>query len=107
MSRTTQYIGLNKSGRGYVQPLTEINQEDNFCLGMFYEPVPLGVWYFKGMLVKEVEQETPWSSGPMIFTCLEDSDGNRYCEWTRKEMPREFYENPHPEYDDEKGEIYI
>jgi len=33
----------------------------------------------------EVVQAEPWSSGPVIFTCLE-VDGERIGEWPQKEI---------------------
>jgi len=38
---------------------------------------------------KEVAQAESWSSGPCIFLCLEDMDGNRYGEWLEDEIEKE------------------
>ena len=91
--RTTQYIGLTKRAQDFVADLQPIAGSKNNTLGMFQEEVPLGEWVgelpdfvlhtcgikecktFTGVKlpvkVKEIEQASPWSSGPMIFTCLE------------------------------------
>jgi hypothetical protein len=77
MSRSTQFIGLTQRAekwleyhgafRDNVVPATE-------CTGMFGEDLPMGVWGLvyrgKAVSVREVVQDEPWSSGPMIFTCL-------------------------------------
>ncbi len=56
--------------------------EDASHLGMFDD----GPWLLEykmkdDKILKEVEQETIWSSGPCIFLCLEDEEGNRLFEW--------------------------
>ena len=77
MSRSTQYIGLNDVGENCIVGMEET----------YYEAV----------------QAEPWSSGPMIFTCLENQDGKRYGEWKRQERtPIEY-----SEYDYDTGIIWI
>jgi hypothetical protein len=39
-----------------------------------------------GSKVKEVVQACPWSSGPMIYLCLEDEHGNKMFPWPEEEM---------------------
>lgn len=77
MSRSTQFIGLNSQAKEYVQDLEKI-ETDNYTLGMFDEEVKLGKWKapkeishveYPTFLMESVQQ-APWSSGPMIFTCL-------------------------------------
>ena len=54
---------------------------------MFEEIIPLGCWRDKdGFIYREVVQEEIWSSGPMIFTCLEKETGKRFCEWNENEL---------------------
>lgn len=77
MSRTTQYIGLNEYAKNFVRNAIKTEIIPNMATGMFdepiegtryYMPVPKGPntsYYFD----EEVQAE-PWSSGPMIFTCL-------------------------------------
>jgi hypothetical protein len=69
--RTTQYIGLNALALEFVATLEKLDIK-HFTTGMFEEEVPLGVWKdTDGTIYKEVVQIEPWSSGPMIFTCVE------------------------------------
>lgn len=50
--------------------------------GMFDDGPDLTEYKLKdGSMVREVVQAVPWSSGPCIFLCLEDSDGNKMFEW--------------------------
>jgi len=103
MSRSTQYIGLNDVGENCIVGMEEV-ETDNHTNGMFDEKVPLGEWHsVHGLRFKEVQQFVIWSSGPMIFTCLENQDGKRYGEWKRQERtPIEY-----SEYDDDTGIIWI
>jgi hypothetical protein len=81
--RTTQYIGLNALAIEYTTTMNlQIQDKRHFTLGMFDEEVPLSMWmHSDGSIYKEIEQCSPWSSGPMIFTCLEDEDGNKLFQW--------------------------
>ena len=55
--------------------------------GMNDEELSLYIYDIKdGTTLKEVEQASPWSSGPVIFTCLEDENGNRRFQWTDEEI---------------------
>lgn len=86
MSRSTQYIGLTQAALDFVEQCQELPSE--LCTyGMFDEEIPLRRWAMHpviakdypergGMEIREVQQEVPWSSGPMIFTCLELDWGN-------------------------------
>jgi len=80
MSRETQYIGLNKYAHDFVKNaiktetyiMTQGMFGENIEGTIYYMPVPypeLDVneeYYYK-----EIVQYEPWSSGPMIFTCLQ------------------------------------
>lgn len=87
--RTTQFIGLNALAREYTrnhlflcQNYKTLEGLDNYTYGMFNEIIPLSVWeHIDGSIYKEVVQVEPWSSGPMIFTCLMDEDGNTLFQW--------------------------
>jgi len=79
--RCTQYIGLTDRAKEYVKDLKEM-ESDESTHGMFpdVEVIKLRRWdvpeKFKGDIwpdrcIREVVQAVPWSSGPMIFTCLE------------------------------------
>jgi hypothetical protein len=68
-------------------------QADHHATGMFGEPVQLGKWesppdsLLGACIVREVVQIEPWSSGVMIFTCLEAEFGNgqktTLCQWVQ------------------------
>jgi len=78
MSRSTQYIGLNDYAKDYVKNATSIEYYD-MTKGMFDEIIKGKIYHMpipegpnKDLILKEVVQDSPWSSGPMIFTCLEE-----------------------------------
>ncbi len=84
--RMTQYIGLNQAGRLFVKDLEEV-VTSNETTGMFGEGVPLGEWRsVVGHRIKEIVQCEIWSSGPMIFTCIEHENGLTYCKWSEKDL---------------------
>lgn len=99
--RTTQYIGLHHGATKYLvnngfKPIPT----DNQTTGMFGEPVPLGEWNNEqGAHIREVVQAEPWSSGPMIFTCLQ-RDGQQLCKWEEDE-------NISNEFSYEDGKFYV
>jgi len=63
--------------------------EDASSLGMFDDGPELSAYRLKnGQCVKEVVQCVPWSSGPMIFLCLEKEDGTRMFEWSDEEIEK-------------------
>lgn len=76
--RSTQYIGLNDYAKGYVKNAISVETYD-MTTGMFDEIVRGKVYHMpvpegpnnKDFILTEVVQDSPWSSGPMIFTCLE------------------------------------
>lgn len=84
MSHTTQYIGLTRHARSFVGGLRCVDDPTNYTYGMSDEDVVyLGTWRDAntGEVYREFEQVSPWSSGPMIFTCLIDSQGRKSFEW--------------------------
>jgi hypothetical protein len=93
MSRSTQWIGLTGAASEFIQ---SFNQEykGRYTTGMFEEELALATYTnpANGEVYKEVVQCVPWSSGPMIFTCLEDADGNKLFSWIedREMRGREF-----------------
>jgi len=113
--RTTQYIGLNKYARDYVEDAlkTEVYEMTSGMFGeqvmgtIYYMPTPEGPNSEYRLI--ETEQVVPWSSGPMIFTCLrgilvkesgQEIDMDKYFEW----MLDPSIQN---EYDDETGRYYV
>jgi len=55
--------------------------------GMFDDGPDLHEYILKdGQRIREVVQCTPWSSGPMIFLCLENEAGKKICEWDDEEI---------------------
>src|ERR1700761_5780168 len=77
MSRSTQYIGINKFAEDYVTQASKVETYE-MTTGMFDEPVLGSIYYMppppgpnKALIAKEVVQVEPWSSGPMIFTHLQ------------------------------------
>lgn len=100
MGRSTQFIGLNCAGQKFITNLISIEDVSNFTFGMFGEEIPLGVWRDKeGKIWTEFVQDTPWSSGPMIFTALK-SGKEIVCLW-------ELDEKLDKEFDQEKGKYYV
>ena len=77
MSRTTQYIGLNKFARDLVSEATSVVAY-SMTTGMFDEDVEGNIYHLPPdnhgnvIMYKEVVQVVPWSSGPMIFTNLQE-----------------------------------
>lgn len=100
--RTTQFIGYPGYAKELVRDLTPVDP-DSFAIGMFDEKLPLKKWEPRNIkhdhplhtarAVNEVVQTVPWSSGPMIFTCLEIEWQNGYksrcCEWVANPMIRD------------------
>lgn len=59
---------------------------DAKLLGMFEDGPDLFEYDLKeGGVAREVVQTVPWSSGPVIFLCLE-VDGKRIGEWSQKDI---------------------
>lgn len=78
MARSTQYIGLTKKAEQLLKGATILENDDNYTEGMFDEIVPLGTWRDEnGRILYEILQASPWSSGPMLFTCLAYYQGEK------------------------------
>jgi len=90
MSRETQFIGLTRAAEEFVSTLST-RKSDHHAVGMFDEEIPLRKWEMHPVFkerwpnydsdrptacIREIVQCQPWSSGPMIFTCLEIDWGN-------------------------------
>lgn len=86
MGRSTQYIGLNDASVLFVKEAKLKEVESDHCVyGMFDEKIKLRKWVTTEntpsnintccKYIKEMLQDMPWSSGPMIFTCLEIFQG--------------------------------
>jgi hypothetical protein len=82
--RSTQFVGLTKVAEDFVKDLEQL-ESDHSTSGMFEEEIPLRKWVLhpkikswgrEGECIREVVQTVPWSSGPMIFTCLEVDHGS-------------------------------
>lgn len=120
MSRETQYIGLTKAAEDFLEGLDELVPDTKYKW-MGDEFVMLGKWAMhpllqiegRDMCIREVVQDVPWSSGPMIFTCLEFDYGNgsksMAFEWVHDPtIGREF--NPETighEYHYERGAMWV
>jgi len=112
MSRSTQFIGLTKEAERYISGLKEL-ESDSFANGLI-EKIPLKRWIISedfecckdrpSACLREVVQAAPWSSGPMIFTCLEADFGNKckakFLQWIDDPRIRE------QEFDYEKGRFW-
>ncbi len=121
--RTTQYVGLNKFAQNLVKNSTRREINPRMSVGMFEEDVSGQVFfveppeseqdfneYYK---YTEVEQASPWSSGPMIFTCLkweikkksgEMLDVGLVCQWI---LDPGLDRSVHGEYDSASGRYYV
>lgn len=117
MSRSTQYIGLNKKALDYIERNKLVPLEHMDCVqGMFDEDIPLKSYTHpdKG-IVREVVQCTCWSCGMMIFTCLAWDFENTYDDSNKLIVDNsttmfEWVHNPEiagEEYNFETGEIWI
>ena len=109
MSRSTQIMGLSPRAHrfldkhGVTMPLVTCktcghstggaavcevyDTESGVAAGMFDDGPELRKWELQsGEWAKEVVQEVPWSSGPVIFLTLELQDGTRIGDWTEEEI---------------------
>lgn len=101
MSRSTQFIGLNFEARKFLEEeCTPLKSVSN-TTGMFGEEIPLKRWKHKssGYIYREIVQCSPWSSGPMILTCLQGKEGKKF-EWIEDS-------STYGEVDPEKGTFWI
>jgi hypothetical protein len=136
MGRSAQHIGLNgraealldylfgKEGwptKRYQHVEGMFGEEDGFWLRQWVVPKgPLNE-YDKDVLLREVVQEEPWSSGPMFFTCLElvlknqviNTDGSlgdsveRLTEWMLDPMVKYDCEFGCTQYDYASGRYWV
>lgn len=88
---TTRYYPDGRKERLPPMAKMEIPSKDSgkFYYGIGGNEYPLKEYTLKnGEIVREFEQESPWSSGPIIFLALEDSSGNPIQEtlWTDDEI---------------------
>ena len=110
MSRSTQLIGLTDAAKRFVKDLKEL-ESDSSASGMFHEKIPLRKWKApKGGVVREYVQESPWSSGPMLFLCLDLDRQNE----SGKHLPNLMFEWIHDptleegtEYDAKTGRMWV
>ena len=116
MSRSTQYIGLNDYALDFVRGAGE-KKPILLTEGMFQEEIWGYEYIFpsseedlscKYEVYKERVQAVPWSSGPMIFTCLQrimvKHSGKYNCGDYFTWMLDPTIEN---EYDSKTGRYYV
>jgi hypothetical protein len=111
--RSTQYIGLTRSAMDFIADYQRVIKSENCTHGMFDEVVALGEWVSKHdgtkfWKIKEIVQFEPWSSGPMIFTCLVGFFHNdKTCEHPISVLG--WVEDPRQqgEFDCEKGTMWV
>ena len=76
MARATQYVGLTQRAERFVASKTLL-PSTRTVEGTCGEEIKLREWqavgevFPKDAVIREVAQALPWSSGAMIFTCLE------------------------------------
>jgi len=115
MSRSTQYIGLNRFADELVQNATNV-EDYVMTRGMFDENIRGAIYHMKppegpNVALKYIEevQAVPWSSGPMIFThlrriltkeCGQVLDMGLVCSWMVDPSLM-------TEYDYETGRYYV
>jgi hypothetical protein len=114
MSRSTQYVGLNKYARNFVANAIKVEEYD-MTTGIFGEVIKGHIYHMNPpqgpntkYIFKEVVQTTLWSSGPMIFTCLavtlvkecgQRLKSGKYFQWMLDPTVNE--------YDIETGRYYV
>jgi hypothetical protein len=106
MARLTQYIGLTKRAMMFVAGLQLLSTERTVH-GTCGEIITLKEWlgepaFSAGSLIREVVQATPWSSGVMMFTCLEveypNGERKQFAQWITF---------PDVEFDKEAGTFWV
>lgn len=108
--RTDQFIGLTKKAQEFVKDLEELPNARKILEGAFGNNFELGAWEMPSKenspveeyIIREILQASPWSSGPMFFTCLEVDFQNgariQIYQWI------DVLNYYGPEFDREKGE---
>jgi len=102
-----QFIGLQKKAQDWLKVNAEIIPklcphckgelpdfnpnfivvESKFVDCFSGDGVTLNTYLLKnGEKIKEIIQASPWSSGPMIFLCLEKENGKRMFKWSQKQI---------------------
>jgi len=75
MSRSIQIVGLTQSALDFVkdlEPLPSDTSTISTFLEMYEEKTPLRKWkHPERGVIREKLQIAPWSSGPILFYCLE------------------------------------
>ena len=104
--RMTQYIGLPHGADDFLldnvakkdaslcphcgKPTTAVPDQwtHGHAAGMFDDKeIALQAYRLRdGRVVREIEQASPWSSGPMVFTMLVAEDGTTLFEWKDSEI---------------------
>lgn len=115
MSRSTQYIGLNKYALNYVKDAISVEKYE-MASGLCDEIIYGNIYHMpvdgsnKDFLLKEIVQTIPWSSGPMIFTHLKPILIKK-CEQICDDLGEYFSWMIDPsiisEYDFETGRYYV
>jgi hypothetical protein len=73
---------------GQIMDMEVYDSETGVGYGMFNDGPPLYKYNLKdGRTAYEVVQTVPWSSGPMIFLCLEIDKEKQFL-WTEKEIEK-------------------
>lgn len=114
--RTTQYIGLTDQALDFLRRNGKLIKDVVITTGMFDEEVSGGVWELvapkgpnKALYAKECVQMQPWSSGPMIFTCLELILVKDSGQEVKLSQIFQWVVNPEiqGEFDQKKGQLWI
>ena len=103
--RMTQFVGLTEKASDYLEKngVKDVSSKCPHCggatgyrirrvqygktFGMFEEEIPL--WEYElsnGESWREIVQAAPWSSGPVIFLCLEDEMKKQHFKWPQKDI---------------------
>ena len=103
--RMTQFVGLSEKAEKFLEDkavkvpankcphcggITQYRidrKEYDKTFGMFEEEIPLHEYELtNGEMWREVVQAAPWSSGPVIFLCLEDEMKTQHFKWPQKDI---------------------
>lgn len=122
MSRETQFIGLNNYAEDYISndKVKKVGQYP-MTKGMFEEDIYGGIYEewvnsHTKMIYEEVVQDSPWSSGPMIFTHFKvtmvkvDRETNKEIQRTEEGFYFSWMKDPSihdEEYDAITGRYYV
>ncbi len=106
MSRTDQWIGLNKAGTEWLKKQKDIHYSEN-PIGMCafkHKPIFGKEVIIEDTIYRECVQAAPWSGGPMYFTHIAVIKNGKITSFmfSWKEDKNVIYE-----YDFENGTFYI